>query len=290
MVIYSPSSRVEYSFCPRKWWLRKNGWITRTVGYPELCGMGGTAVSEAMAHFNKSIISQRKATLEECVALGLQSLVQQHAELELQERRVLGLRDSEFRDTLPKLVEVAIRTLWEADPLKGHTLIAAEHEFVEFGNARPDVISRDLMGELCVDDYKCKFSTFDEAWLDKEFEKYFDGEQRLSYSHMTNSRLFGIILVVIQPHSKRKPLKPFVIRRTSRVQDHELSLFMNDSVIDYKYMEHTLRQTNPLMVPGKAAPHADQYGDCPFRQACVEDGLDTSKMKVRYTQIMEAAK
>lgn len=282
MKLYSPSSREDFSYCPRYWWLRKR-WKPKRVSYPELCGIGGTAVSDAMAYWNQALIATRAIALDEVVAMGLQSLVTQQACLTTVDRRVSGLKDTEFVDTLPKLVTTAISTLWDTNPLKGHTIIAAEHTFTDFGNARPDVISRGPDGELVVDDYKCKFSVFDEAWMDREFDKHFDGEQRLAYTNMAGTTLFGIILVVIQPKLKTK--RPYVIRRTSRVQPHEHALWRNDSVMHYEAMEVIERRVNPMTVPGKAAPHANQYGDCVFKEACIEDQLNVERMRVRYVQI-----
>lgn len=289
MKAYSPSSRVDYSFCPRYWYLRKR-WQPRRVGYPEICGIGGTAVSEAMCYWNQARMATKTVVLEDVVNVGLQSIVTQTSCLAQAERRVTGLKDTEVMDGLPKLVEMACKLLWESNPLRDNRIIAAEHEFKDFGNARPDVISQNSEGETIVDDYKCKFSSFDEAWKDKEFDRHFDGEQRLAYTHMVGCTLFGIILVVLQPHSKRKPLKPFVERRISRVQPHEHKLWMNDAALDYRHMELVENCTHPLQVQGKASPHANQYGDCAFKEACCEEGLDEQRMQVRYTQITGGTK
>lgn len=285
MKLYSPSSRSDFAFCPRMWWLRKQGWKSKRVGYPELCAIGGIAFGEAMHLWNTRRIAKQVVVVEELIAVGLQSVAVQVAELTAQDRRVTGLKDQEFLTQLPGWVEVAIQTIYAADPLKGHEVIASEHMFAEWGDMRADVISRDPQGELVVDDYKCKFGVFDVAWTDKEFEKHFDGEQRLYYTQAAGASKFGIVLVVVQPRANYKPGKPHVIRRVSRVQEHEVRLWKNDMVMDCAQMEGVEKQTNPWMVRGKAAPHANQYGECVYREACVEDGLDAGRMGVRYVQI-----
>lgn len=238
-----------------------------------------------MAHWNRRRIAKQYTTMEECVARGLQHLVEAVACLREQGRTIVG-KDEAFLDELPRHVETAITTLYTQDPLKQHTIIAAEHEFIDFGNARPDVISRDPNNELVVDDYKCKFGRFDLTWLDKEFDKHFDGEQRMAYTQMAGASLFGIILVVIQPHVKGKGGKPQVTRRVSRVQQNEVALWRNDASSDYERMAHIEGKSNPWMVWGKAGPHANQYGECVYREACVEENLDYGRMRVRYVQIL----
>lgn len=284
MKLYSPSSRSDFSWCPRYWWLRKR-WKSKRVGYPELCAIGGTAVGAAMDLWNKQRIAKTPPSLELLIESGLQSVNAQVQEYTAQDRRVVGLKDAEFQARLPELVTIGITTLWNNDPLKGHEIIASEQTFTEWGEMRADVISRDPQGELVVDDYKCKFGTFDAAWTDKEFEKHFDGEQRLYYTTAAQASKFGIILVVIQPRANYKPGKPHVIRRVSRVQEHEVKLWKNDMLLDCMEMERVEQQVNPWQVRGKAAPHANQYGDCPMREACVEDGLDPNRMTVRYVTI-----
>lgn len=235
--------------------------------------------------WNKARIAKADTALELLIASGLQSIKMQTEEYQAQGRRTVGLKDQEFEATLPELVKIGIQTMWAADPLKGHEIIASEHTFTEWGDMRADVISRDPQGELVVDDYKCKFGTFDVAWTDREFDKHFDGEQRLYYTTATQASKFGIILIVIQPRANYKPGKPHVIRRVSRVQEHEVRLWHNDMILDCAQMEQVEGQVSPWAVRGKAAPHANQYGECVYREACVEDGLDANRMAVRYVKI-----
>jgi len=264
--------------------------MLQRVSYPELCGMGGTAVSEAMNVWNQHrMVGYASATMTiscaELVKHGQEYVKNALYEAAQQGRRATGLQDVEFQGRLPQLVETAITTLYETNPLATHMIRGSELEFPEWGNARLDVLSTTPEGELAVDDYKCKFSTFDEAWIDKEFEKHFASEQRLHYAAMTGARLFGIILVMIQPHAKRKPSTPRIIRRVSRVTDAELAQWRRDVVLDHLEMETVLQQPSPLMVRTKAAPHANQYGDCQYKEACLEANLDPQLMALRYVTV-----
>lgn len=90
---------------------------------------------------------------------------------------------------------------------------------------------------------------------------------------------------MINPHVKGKVGKPQVIRRVSRVQEHEIRLWKNDAAHDYERMAYIDGKDDPWMVWGKAGPHANQYGECPFRKACVEENLDPVKMRMDYLQI-----
>ena len=133
MKLYSPSSRSDFAFCPRMWWLRKQGWKSKRVGYPELCAIGGIAFGEAMHLWNTRRIAKQVVVVEELIATGLQSVAVQVAELTAQDRRVTGVKDQEFLAQLPGWVEMAIVTIFVSDPLAGHEIIASEHMFAEWG-------------------------------------------------------------------------------------------------------------------------------------------------------------
>jgi hypothetical protein len=281
--LYSPSSRQDFSFCPRYWWLRKR-YQPRRVGYPELCGIGGSAVAEALAWWNRARCIGQAVTVDACLAKGWQSIVEARAGM-ADQGRFIGTSDVDFADRLPDLMEQAVRLLWTQDPLATHTIIAAEQEFPDFGNARIDVVSRDAQGQLVVDDYKCKFGKFDLTWLDREFEKHFTGEQRMSYTQMVGTDLFGIILVMLQPHVKEKVATARIERRVSRVLPNEVRLWKNDAALDYERMQYIEQRSNPWMVWGKSGPHTTPYGDCAFKGACTEYNFDPAIMDIHFVKV-----
>ncbi len=250
--------------------------------------MAGSAVSDGLCAYNRGRIARSPKTIEECVAVGLQAFETLVAEAIDMGRLIQG-KEMTTREEMPKLVEQAIRLVIGNDPLKDHTIVAAEQEFPDFGNMRPDVVSRNPMGELIVSDYKCKFSDMADKYVEGNFRDYFDGEQRIMYTTVVGAPLFGIVMVVLKPFvwkgKTKQYLDPHVQYRTSRIQPYEVKLWRNDYSLHCRDMEQVEQITSPWQVPGKAAPHANQFGDCAFRQACVEDNLDAEKMNVRYIQL-----
>lgn len=287
MNIYSPSSREDYSFCPRSWWLRKNGYTTRQISYPELCGMGGNAVGKAMEVWNNLQMKSLPCdvqVLTECALNNLKWAVF----IEIENGRSIGSsKDQEFADSLPALVELAIRLLFKENPLKPYAIVAAEEEFIHAGKSRLDVRVKQADGRGIVFDYKVKFGEMEEKWLNKEFEKHFTGEQRLTYTTLTNTDMFGIIMVVLKPRKDKRHIDPKVVVRTSPVTDQEKQVWLMDAQLHTPLMDHTLTIQSPALVPGRTFPHANQYGDCKYHNACIRYALDPEKMSLDYIQIIK---
>ena len=279
MNIYSPSSREEYTWCPRSWWLRKNGYVPRRISYPELCGMGGNAVGLAMELWNTRIMEGIETDVDLLVDTGRLAII-------FPEDRMIGTsKDQEFADSLPALVEQAIRLLYQVNPLKPYAILAAEEVFLHAGKSRLDVRVKQADGRGIVFDYKVKFSEMEEKYLNKEFEKHFNGEQRLTYTTLTNTDLFGIILVVLKPRKDKRHIDPKVVVRTSPVTDQEKQVWLRDAQLLTPLMDHTLTIQSPALVPGKTYPHANQYGPCKFDDACNRYALDPERMSLDYIQI-----
>jgi hypothetical protein len=191
-------------------------------------------------------------------------------------------KDQEFVDSLPKLVETGIHLLWKTNPLKPYAVIGAEVAFPHAGGSRLDVLVKQPDGRGIVFDYKCKFGEMEEKWIDREFEKHFQGEQRLTYTTLTNTDMFGIILVILKPRKDRKALDPKVVIRTCAVTDQEKQVWLRD--------DHVLIIQSPALVPGKPYPHADSFGDCKFHDACLRYALDPDMMSLDYIQIKKEVK
>src|SRR6187549_3103353 len=279
MNIYSPSSREEYTWCPRSWWLRKNGYVPRRISYPELCGMGGNAVGLAMELWNTRIMEGIETDVDLLVDTGRLAII-------FPEDRMIGTsKDQEFADSLPALVEQAIRLLYQVNPLKPYAILAAEEAFLHAGKSRLDVRVKQADGRGITFDYKVKFSEMEEKYLNKEFENHFNGEQRLTYTTLTNTDLFGIILVVLKPRKDKRHIDPKVVVRTSPVTDQEKQVWLRDAQLLTPLMDHTLTIHSPALVPGKTYPHANQYGPCKFDDACNRYALDSERMSLDYIQI-----
>lgn len=285
MQIHSPSSRDEYAFCPRSFWLRKNGLVPRRIGYPELCGMGGNAIGKAMECWNLDIMENSDKGVDYYSVVGLEALIQAKAK-EVKNGRTIGSsKDQEFADSLPALVELGIRLLYRINPLKPYAVVAAEESFPQAGNSRLDVRVKQPDGRGIVFDYKVKFGEMEEKWLDKEFEKHFNGEQRLTYTALTGTDMFGIILVVLKPRKDHRAIDPKIVVRTSPVTDQEKQVWLRDAQLMTPYMDHTLTIPSPTLVPGRPFPHANQYGPCKFEDACLRYALDPGMMALDYITI-----
>jgi len=285
MKLYSPSSREEFSFCPRSWWLRKNGYLTKRIGYPELCGWGGNAVGKAMEMWNLDIMQGNVKTVDTYVQIGVSELAGININAAVEGRRIASAKDQEFFDSLPALVEQAIRLLFRVNPLKQYAVIGAEIEFPYAGGSRLDVLVKQPDGRKIVFDYKCKFGEVEEKWLDKEFEKHFTGEQRLTYTTLTQTDMFGIILVVLKPRKDKRQIDPKIVVRTSPVTDQEKQVWLRDTQLLTPLMDQTLLIRSPTLVPAKTYPHSNQYGECKYHDACIRYGLDSTMMSLDYIQI-----
>ena len=138
-MIYSPSSREDFSFCLRMWWLRKNGYTTRSIGYPELCAIGGNAVGRAMELWNIDVMQSDVRDLSTYIGLALTDL-RLSIGLQMETGRTLaGSKEGEFVNELPLLVGKAIELLWSENPLKRYAILSAEESFPQAGGSRLDV-------------------------------------------------------------------------------------------------------------------------------------------------------
>lgn len=290
MQIYSPSSRDEYAFCPRSFWLRKNGLVPRRIGYPELCGMGGNAIGRAMEVWNNQLMMGEVVDVENLVEHGIKELNESKFKENNNGRTIGSSKDREFADSLPALVELGIRLLYRVNPLKQYAVIGAEVEFPHAGGSRFDVLVKQPDGRGIVFDYKVKFGEMEEKWLDKEFEKHFSGEQRLTYTTLTGTDMFGIILVVLKPRKDKRAVDPKIVVRTSPVTDQEKQVWLRDAQLMTPLMDHTLTIQSPTLVPGRPFPHANQYGDCKYHDACLKYALDPRMIGLDYITITKGEK
>ena len=285
MQLYSPSSREDFSFCPRMWYLRKMGWAPKMISYPELCGMGGSAVGKAMEVWNLSCMAGTQPTLEELLKAGAEEFGKEYSKQVGYGRYVGAAKDREFCESLPTLIEQTIRLVHRVNPLKPYAILGTEVAFPQAGKARFDVLVKQPDGRRIVFDYKVKFSEMEEKWLDKEFEKHFTGEQRLTYTTLTQTDMFGIILVVLKPRKDTRRIDPKIVVRTSPVTREEQQVWLRDAQLLTPLMDETLRSPSPALVPAKTYPHANQYGDCKYHDACLRYDLDEELMKMDYVQI-----
>ncbi|MEQ1845253.1 MAG: hypothetical protein ABL983_06705 [Nitrospira sp.] len=247
--------------------------------------MGGNAIGKAMECWNLDIMANSDKGVDYYSVVGVEALIQAKAG-EVKHGRTIGSsKDQEFADSLPVLVEMGIRLLYRINPLKQYAVVAAEEVFPQAGNSRLDVRVKQPDGRGIVFDYKVKFGEMEEKWLDKEFEKHFNGEQRLTYTTLTGTDMFGIILVVLKPRKDRRAIDPKIVVRTSPVTDQEKQVWLRDAQLMTPYMDHTLTIQSPTFVPGRPFPHASVFGDCKYSDACLRYALDPGMMALDYITI-----
>lgn len=288
--LYSPSSRDEFSFCPRAFWLRKNGLVTRTIEYPELCAIGGNAVGKAMEVWNLALIQGQEGSIHTLRAVGVSESIRS-LQKELDRGRNLGGGKAADFD-LEGSVYKAIDLLWESNPLKPYAILSAEESFPHAGNSRLDVRVKQADGRQIVWDYKVKFGPTEEKYYLKAFEEYAQGEQRLTYTHLTDTDMFGIIMVCLQPLKDRtkQPLKPYIQTKTWLVRDEEKQVWLRDALLMTPEMDHVLTIQTPEKVRGKTYPHANQFGPCRYDDACNRYALDMEKVGLDYIWIKKEEK
>jgi len=223
--------------------------------------------------------------VEDLVTVGIEELGKEYSKQVGYGRTFGAAKDKEFLDSLPALVELGIRVLYRDNPLKQYAILAAELAYPDAGNARIDVLVKQSDERRIVFDYKCKFGEMEEKWLDKEFEKHFQGEQRLTYTTLTGTNMFGIILVVLKPRKDRRNIDPKIVVRTSVVTDQEKQVWLRDAQLFTPLMDQTLLIPSPVLVPGKTFPHANQYGPCKYEDACLRYALNPDMMSLDYIQI-----
>lgn len=284
-MLYSPSSREDFSFCPRAWYLRKNGLVTRTIEYPELCAIGGNAVGKAMEHWNKALMEGQEVSIHTLRAIGISEAIRS-LQTQLDYGRNLGAgKVAEF--DLETRVAEAISILWVQNPLKPYAILAAEEAFPHAGNSRLDVRVKQADGRQMVVDYKVKFGPTEERYYAKAMQEYKEGEQRLTYTHLTKTDMFGIIMVCLQPlkDKTRQPLKPYIRFETWPVREEEKQVWLRDALLMTPEMDHVLTIQSAGKVRGRTFPHANQFGDCKYSDACLRYQLDEEKMSLDYVWI-----
>jgi hypothetical protein len=247
--------------------------------------MGGAAIGKAMERWNNDIMTLVNKDADYYVKIGLTELEEAMGKMARYGRIVSHAKDREFADSLPALVEQGIRLLYRINPLKQYAIIGAEIEFPHAGKSRLDVLVKQPDGRGIVFDYKVKFGEMEEKWLDKEFEKHFNGEQKYTYTTLTQTDMFGIILVVLKPRKDKRHIDPKIVVRTVNVTDQEKQVWLRDAQLLTEPMNRTLLIQSPTLVPGKTFPHRNEYGPCVYEDACIRYGLDESRMGLDYIKI-----
>lgn len=296
MKIYSPSETADYKRCPRLWALRREGYRSRYVGYPDTYAATGTGIHKVaeLAHKlvrdgsegRSQIVDPQVSAffVEQGKAAGVQSvrrLVEAGAlpesKLEDWENRVAdGVRRgglaylSAFNSLIPR--EWQIR----------------EAELVFGGGERGDDTYEGTADLLLSDDYGLAIA---DIKTKQPFKQDFYREQFISqFAHAW--QLYHYSFLVKQYYGelpKRFYLLMVELNPVPRVTMHPYRL-------DLDYMrawEHTVtklwaemeRIEAGMEVPGISNDHTAYGKLCPFYAACMDYKLDESLMQHHYIQL-----
>lgn len=283
--VFSPSATETFARCPRKWALKRLGWVPRIISYPELCAVLGDGFSESMRVFNTSLITGNSTiSVEEVVEAGNKTM-QDRLDADFAAGRRIDEKDIPFYDILQAKLEQAVKLYIEQNPLKAWRIIQAEKTYDDYGSARIDVLAKDSFGPA-VFDYKIKVK-LDKEWEDAEFERHRRSQQRFHYQWATGADRFFIILVVLG--GNKKAAKPRVVLSPpyGGLEYFKTGLWLSDSKAWWQVMDSVLESgiaDDLYAIPGSPT-HADQFGACEYEQACLTHALDPKAMAIEYVKV-----
>lgn len=281
-LVFSPSATETFARCPRKWALKREGWMPRMIDYSELCAVLGDGYAESMRVFNTHSINGVAPILAEVIEAGHKAM-RERLDVDLDAGRRIHEKDIPFYDLLPAKLEQAVTLYFAQNPLNGWTVLQAEKTYDQHGYARIDLLAKDQFGPA-VFDYKVKVK-LDKEWEDAEFERYGRSQQRFHYQWAAGVERFFIILVVLG--GNKKAAKPRVVLSPpyGKMAYFEQGVWLNDSRALWQRMDYIRQHAyDARMVPGSPI-HADQFGACEYEQACLTHALDPKAMEIEYVKV-----
>lgn len=272
-MVYSPSSTATASTCLRKWNFARHGVKPTLIYYPELCAVIGEGVAAGLAHFNLTRLRNEPApSLEACVEVGKKAAGERLANELAVDRRV-NLLDREFADTIPSRVAAALALYFDRNPLNNIKILSVEESFPDHGNARPDLIGEDVAGKFILD-YKVKVKLL-ANWKQKELDKYRRSPQLYHYAWMTGISRYMICLIVLGP-------QPYIHIEPYTIAPDYAGIWLRDAQTLWGTMETIATHDIPIAQTPGSMQHSTPFGECEYAQACLEQGLDQTKMMFDY--------
>ena len=278
MPVFSPSQTKTFAFCPRKWALDRERWVTRLVEYPELAGVMGTAFAKSMEQYNLAI--QRIGSVPPTPYLG--SIIEAGVadskaaldKIKMDGRAIERISDREFADGIPGKIKKLVELYHKHNPYIGWKIIAVEKTYEDHGNCRPDLLAESPRGDLVVIDYKVKIK-LEAAWRQKTLRQYTDDWQMMHYAWATGATSYAICLVVLGP-------KPYVESAPFAIHPQYRHIWGSDAQSIWAHMQDV---KDKKMVAYGITKHWDEYGDCKYINACTKYGLSTQQMAVEFIQV-----
>ena len=272
--VFSPSQTNTFTFCPRAWALDKEGWVTRLVEYPELCGVFGTAYAKSMEQYNNTLMMGEVPSVQEAIMAGENDARDAINKIKMDGRSIERLSDREFVDSFSRLLKKAVECYHKTNPYLGYKVLAVEKTYPDHGYCRPDLLLESFQGDIVVVDYKVKIK-LETAWRKNTLKQFNDNWQMMHYAWATGATSYAICLVVLGP-------KMYVESVPYAINPQYSHIWGSDAQAIWEHMQLV---KNKKMLPYGVTKHFNEYGDCKYIYACTKYGLSTQQMAVEFIQV-----
>ena len=274
-MIFSPSRTEAYDFCTMRGVIAyKEGWTPREADNSLIGRIVGGAFAKGTESIHKGI------SIEESTITGLQ-----YWDRSVSHYVTHGVSFPDLTKTRAQL-GTAFGKYAEQTPFKQWQCKGVEFPLVDYGNCRLDYLGIDPESYWAIADLKYKRQLKLE-YLNKTINDYRDSWQFQHYPWAYNDwvsktkpeglqpiqRIY-LVLVIADPF--KILTYPFFIKDKLQVRWLQSA---QQKWADIDALQKGDRQ------PTLAASHRDAFGDCPFKQACLEMDLDPALMQFNYVQV-----
>jgi hypothetical protein len=275
---FSPSQVVNWSRCPVLWKLQNvEKWVTKEIGNKEIAALCGNVFGKGMEVYNLAVKAEGypairgdadrlKKLIETCV-----EAARVHGDEEARKLVENGHTIANVEDADAK-IELALKALTRflpADPTPSDwVVLGAEVISKEHGWCRCDVLYQTPDLKRVVRDYKFKLK-LDTARRPTTLAEYGDSSQGQHYLYAYDADVFEVCLVTMAPWYAE--VVPFV------KDPVRLAAWVASQKTKWGIMQ---RMRDGLVEPWEADVHRDQYGDCGFKDACLQYNRDPERMKL----------
>jgi hypothetical protein len=267
-IAYSPSQTSEWASCPVKRYLNyKLGLKPRRLGKGDIAAIGGKGFGRAMESWYTN------GDQELALSDGLNEIEKAKQSL-IDKGRQVPDKELAYFNSIEARVEHSVKKYLKDDPIiqAGFKIEDVELSLEDHGNARIDIGARDAFG-LSVIDFKFKMSLLSK-WYDREVARYKNSWQQYHYGWAYSEHKkepvnnYYICLVVCEP------------RFSARL--HEFPIHPEGMEMWKKSAERiwtNMREEDEgLKEPYMSPSHEDQFGPCPYQEACFTHRWDMDLM------------
>lgn len=284
MKIYSPTQTDAFAFCPqyREWY--KQGWQPRIADKPMIARWLGVAMAVGQEHYYseraKLSAASTYTTSAEASLASLEGLVATF-------RGVGGVVEESLLMGLPSAITKVFQTYPDLDPIPANwEIVAVEHAFTEYGNARADLLVRTPSG-LTVVDWKWKRELYVKSGETRDQAR---GRTLMEYDHFWN--MYHYVWALQQTATEPVALEYYiglgelsprkVTLQKFQVSPKEIDVWVQDAKTLWWEMGQV---DNELWRVRGNVSHGNKYGKCMFYDVCVLGNKDESWLPAKFVQI-----